>query len=730
MRTVVGLLGTGVLVAWLSWPTTEPERRERVSGPPQPPRESAPDKGNAIDPAPLLAALRSDDAPARRTAAKELAQLGADAVPGLVAILQNGTLAEQLRALGVLEKLAPHAAPAVPELLRLFDGDTRAAKAARDVLRAMGSAAAENALPTLVEWLQGADDDRARRAGWLLGDLGAAAKRAMPAILDVFRDEKRRRARGSPLIEVVEDLGPDAIEAAPAMLAFIHDMGVAKEKARRSPVLVNWLPTDYDAARALAAMGPAVVPQILASFGGSPDDAHFSYRLALREMGASAVPALVEGLEHENATVRENIAEVFDDTAHERDDVRRALEQALHDPSEGVRREAAKALRHQGEAAIPALLAALRRGNMAAATALRAHGPKAAGAIPDLVPLLGHRSDSVRKAAAATLGAMGPRAVDAVPALVRALAEKNEYAREDIAESLGRIGAPAVPAIIDALRSPEPKVRAAAARALAQIDDLDETARGALANLLASDDPDVRLRAAVALAPHDDALPALLAGLRNKKYRPRTDAAKALAGYEAHAKRVLTALFDAKRRMDAEPRAFFKDWAEREINKSITALAPHAVMTVAARLTDPNEWVRNIARQALIEAGPAVLPLLPAIWAEADETVRAETTGLLGALAKHDTTLLRRALKDPSPRVRVAAASAWWSARKDARTAVPILIAALDGDEETAQRAAYMLKDIGVHAAFAEADLRRHADSPHHMVRYYLKQLLETLETR
>ncbi len=104
---------------------------------------------------------------------------------------------------------------------------------------------------------------------------------------------------------------------------------------------------------------------------------------------------------------------------------------------------------------------------------------------------------------------------------------------------------------------------------------------------------------------------------------------------------------------------------------------------------------------------------------------------VLGALEKHDVSLLRMALQDRSRKVRVLAAQSLWWARKNAAEVVPALLDGLSeptSATETANTAAFALKRIGTAAAFARADLQKHLDSPHEMVRYYIKQLLEIIE--
>jgi len=731
-----------VTILWIVLRPDDPAPVRHVTAPPAeaPPAEAPP----PTDAADHLANLASQDVKARRRAADALVALGEAAVPGLIEQLRHEDPKVIVRALGILRKLGRVAAPAVPELLRLVrepnvedyaPGSVK--RAALDVFEALGSHA-KAALPTVVDWFLGADEQLAWTAGFLVANLGRAAEPALPRLLDALKDEKMRWERGQSLIGVVEAIGPGAIDAAPYMLSYIHGMGVAKAKARESGVLASFMHTDFAAARALAAMGVEAVPLIIEAFKDEVSEAHFAYGLALREMGETAVPGLVAALKHGHAQVRALAADTLADMKVKSDAIRVALESAVRDPDATVRGEAAEALARQDEAAIPALIRALRDPNWIvqrnAARGLRRHGKKAADAVRDLIPMLSR--GITREDAAKALGAMGERAADAVPALIAALADDSEYTREDVAAALGRIGAPAVPAILDALVSDKPTIRTAGAQAIALVQDLDAAAVAMLAARLDDPDPTLQLHVALALKGRDIALPALVRGLTHENYRYRANAGKAVAGYGKRAVKALPALFDAGRQIEREyeaegrRRPTFMDWADEAVEKAVVAIGPFDLALVMKEWRGGDDRIRGYAANALLAAGAAALPPLRASYRDGNATVRLRVVTLMHRMpTESKQALMRTALRDASVAVRIAAARAVWEATKDPKQAVPVLLAALESDDETAKDAAYVIQRIGKHAAFAEAEVRaRLAASRHHMVVYYLKQTLAAID--
>jgi HEAT repeat protein len=105
----------------------------------------------------------------------------------------------------------------------------------------------------------------------------------------------------------------------------------------------------------------------------------------------------------------------------------------------GVRDTAADALGRIGDAAVPALIAALedpdRDVRTQATRALARMGAKAESAIPALIEALNDDDKEVRQGAARALGQIGPLADEAVPALVQALRDPRNKATEEAVET-------------------------------------------------------------------------------------------------------------------------------------------------------------------------------------------------------------------------------------------------------------------------------------------------------
>ena len=230
-----------------------------------------------------------------------------------------------------------------------------------------------------------------------LARVGAASSEAVPAFIATLKDRERYNEQ-------------DAVEA------------LSKVDAAALPALAAALIADGDqhisriATEALVKIGPAAgeaVPTLLGLFKevGLPNfRAQTAADIALREIGAAAVPGLITGLK---------------------------------DPDLYVRRAAARALgTKEWAAAVPALAAALNDPEQlvrrAAAQALG--WPIAAEAVPALVTHLEDPDLNVRRAIAEALGNIGPGAVDALSALSTALEDPDAGVRETSVEAIRKIG--------------------------------------------------------------------------------------------------------------------------------------------------------------------------------------------------------------------------------------------------------------------------------------------------
>jgi HEAT repeat protein len=197
---------------------------------------------------------------------------------------------------------------------------------------------------------------------------------------------------------------------------------------------------------------------------------------ALAEIGPAAVPALVAAMGDPNWAVREGAARALGDMGSPAAPALPALIKALDDENIWVQWWAGSALVRIGPPAVPLLVIALgdknaevRRGAAAALGEIR---PATGAVLAALIAALRDGSGNVRSQAAISISKMGSIAEAAVPTLMETLKDPEPDVRGQAAQALGQTGLDgesAVPALIEALRDAEPAVRGQAAQALALI---------------------------------------------------------------------------------------------------------------------------------------------------------------------------------------------------------------------------------------------------------------------
>lgn len=201
--------------------------------------------------------------------------------------------------------------------------------------------------------------------------------------------------------ELLRDMGPKAVPAAPALVAALGDADANVRAA---------------AAEALGAIGPA------ASEGYSGLVAHLKHGVpvirALAKFGSDARQAEAE------------------------------LIARLGDPDPAIRWNAARALGkiHAGPAGIEALVRActdkVPEVREHAAEALGDIGPPAASAVPALTGLLSDENFKVRRDSARSLGKIGPAAKAAAEALRKLATDPEQSVRAAAAQALKDLGEP------------------------------------------------------------------------------------------------------------------------------------------------------------------------------------------------------------------------------------------------------------------------------------------------
>ena len=170
-------------------------------------------------------------------------------------------------------------------------------------------------------------------------------------------------------------------------------------------------------------------------------------------------------------------------------------------------------------------------------------------AIPLLVDLLRHESDSIRRRAIDELIDLAPHTEWIQPALRRTLGDEDSMVAGDAARALGALGkraSPSVGALVNTLSHEDPYVRIYAAEALASIGPSAARATNALSEALGDPIPGVRWAACEALASigpaAQSAVPQLIEALEDEFLYVRIFAAGALGSIGPKARSAREAL--------------------------------------------------------------------------------------------------------------------------------------------------------------------------------------------
>jgi beta-lactamase regulating signal transducer with metallopeptidase domain/HEAT repeat protein len=320
-------------------------------------------------------------------------------------------------------------------------------------------------LNVLVEALQSKDFSTRMRAVDFIGDRGAAAKAAVPALVKAFEAYELRE---SALI-ALKKIGPRASAAIPALVKALT--AYPEQPATR-----------WYAADALASIGEDAIPTLKKG----TESANLYERL-----WCHAALAKIEGPKSPHLQVLAELMASEDKTAS---------------------LEAVRGLTMIGpnaKSVLPQIIAAMDSPTTPKtdlAVLLAQMGKDAAPAIPQLVALLDNSNAMTRQRAAYALSTIGDGALrPAVPGLARMLTAPEGYVREMAATALGTAGPTAKEAIrslIGRLRDEDERVRAASATALGKIAPTDATVQSALVEAMKDESGRVRSSAAPVLAEY------------------------------------------------------------------------------------------------------------------------------------------------------------------------------------------------------------------------------------
>ncbi len=356
-------------------------------------------------------------------------------IEGFVELLHSSDAATRVEAAEILGKMGPDAKGAVaPLIAALEDDDDRVAGAVATALGEIGPPAKE-AIPALIRLFGKGDSQWWSAYATAVGRIGADAVRPL---LEVIRDDNSDRVYWA--MYAFHEMGPEGRDAVPELLRLVQE-GPFRQRRMAAQTL-----------RSVGVRGTVeatVLVEVCKSRNADPRDrvveAIFE---ALVEMGADAVPAVIEA---------------FDDDSQD----------------------------------VVALMSQV----------LVSIGPSASEAAPVLKMKLGNEKPSVRHWAARALAFVDPAAPESVPVLTESVGEDRDVlTRATAVEALGRTAlhaTTAVDALLVALRDPDKRIRDRAIVALEPMAKTSERVLVSLADLLNHDDHSVRLAVMPALVKSD-----------------------------------------------------------------------------------------------------------------------------------------------------------------------------------------------------------------------------------
>lgn len=295
----------------------------------------------------------------------------------------------------------------------------------------------------------------------------------------------------------------------------------------------------YLASQALGMVGEPALPALVAVLREPDNDVRCNAARALGQMSATAqpaIPALAPLSKDPDAKLRSCVAEVLGRIGGP--GALKVLVPLLSDSDRDVRWATLNALNPFGSSAreaVPMVMAlakdddSVTRGvayrtlgkigagnskvvemlrwavrndkSWIAIYALGELGPDAASAVPDLVVALKSTTGHYpRGTIALSLGNIGPAAKDAVPALMQLWVDAEPYSRTQAIEAVSKIGPVAIPALIAGLKDKNADIRSGAAWQLGEFHGKAASAVPELISLLRDEEATVRMNTAQALA--------------------------------------------------------------------------------------------------------------------------------------------------------------------------------------------------------------------------------------
>lgn len=427
----------------------------------------------------------------------------ASVVPALNSLIQKGSTPIRITAVRAIAEFGPMAEGSAPLLLDLLsDKSIVLRSSAADALGAIGNDRSE-VIEALAEALTKADGTLTVNAANALSRLGA---KAVPALVGKLSDKSYQ----SLLVEVLGEMGAEAKSAVPALIELL---GSENADLRREVYI------------ALAAIGPEAAETtpammtILQDAQGTDAKAGAAY--VLGNLGEQkAIPALKQILKDA----------ILADTKDER--LLRAVAWAIVKLEPKNAENAALVMPYL----LPAASSEIPLVRKEAMSAFAILGPAAKAALPTLLEHAATDADaSVRAESLHGLAEIQAPAAKALPIAIASLEDPDPSVRNSARYLLGRLGEEAhgaAPQLRETLRRGDPFERVLSAWALVHVESTPENIQTAIPLLLTGlqhVNPRVRAEVAVTLGKTGTDSPAVLSALESAQNDPDAEAKAAAA---------------------------------------------------------------------------------------------------------------------------------------------------------------------------------------------------------
>lgn len=396
--------------------------------------------------------------------------------------------------------------------------------------------------------------------------------------------------------------------------------------------------------------------------------------LPLPSIQAADVDALISALGSKNDSDVERAIEGISDLGPRGVVAIPALEKLLTNPNSHLRAHAAIALGGMGKAAMPA-----------------------AGS---LAKMMTDKDEDVRHAALEALAEIEPGREMVVPLLLEALEDQDDAVVKRAIHALAERGEPIVPAMIEALK--DDRTEFYALLVLHEIGPEAKDAVPAICNIIhEKKEPYQRQEAAMTLGMIGPgaaaAVPDLITLLDDHAINVQHAAVFALGMIGPPA---APAAESIRKHLEYDDPFFWVAgaWALAKIFPENENIEKTAARFLAQMLTDPDEHVRRMAAQALLDLEPGLqitLPALEAALANADPKVVDDALIAIAGLGEAAVPVLIKALEQPEARSNVAHLARHLG--EVASPAVPALMAAYNDEQDPQVRTdiLFALGEIG-----------------------------------